>query len=90
MKTSSHAGAAKDRPHSAQKIPTQDRKCQHTHVLDLLIPKRDHPQFPDDMPSFHRSKETVREEPRKGRKVNEDIAHKPKGVPTPLSRYKHH
>jgi len=45
---------------------------------------------PDDMPSLHRSKETVRGKHRKSSKVNENITHKPEGVPTPLSIQKHH
>ena len=63
---------------------------QLTHVPNLHVSKRDCPSLPDDMPSLHRSKETVRGKQRKSSKVNENITHKPEGVPTPLSIQKHH
>jgi len=88
--TSSHAHTAENGPHSAQKIPAQNRKGQLAHVPNLHIPKRDCPSPPDDVPSLHRSQKSARDKHRKSSEVNENPTHKPEGIPTLISLHKHH
>ena len=87
MWTSSYTRTTKDGPYSTQEIFTQDRKGPCAE-----------PAGTKERPytitwwhaNLHRAKKTIRETHRKSGKVNEDTTHKPEGVPTPLSIYKHH